>query len=59
MAWIVDPPSGWQYGFPKQVPDEIYNDPDRSVFRQWLIDNGYPVWDVDFAMKNMRRWKAS
>lgn len=48
MMW-VDPPSGWRYGFPK-----IYKH-DRSV-KQWLIDNGYPENDVDWAAEYIRCW---
>jgi hypothetical protein len=48
MMW-VDPPSGWRYGFPK-----IYKR-DRPI-EQWLIDNGYPEHDVDWAAKHMRWW---
>jgi hypothetical protein len=33
----VDPPSGWQYNFPKIWDKEKYPD-----FNQWLVDNGYP-----------------
>lgn len=47
---IVDPPSGWKYGFPKQAPEDV------ADFRQWLLDQGYPEKDVDFAMKYCRVW---
>ena len=33
---MVDPPSGWKYGFPKPMPEGIENK------RQWFIDEGYP-----------------
>lgn len=47
-VWI-DPPYGWQYGFPK-----LY---DKKVpLQQWLIDNGYPEQDADFAMQYIRTW---
>jgi hypothetical protein len=47
-VWI-DPPYGWQYGFPK-----LY---DKKVpLQQWLIDNGYPEHDTDFAMQYIRTW---
>lgn len=47
-VWI-DPPYGWQYGFPK-----LY---DKKVpLQQWLIDNGYPEQDTDFAMQYIRTW---
>ena len=48
MMW-VDPPSGWRYGFPK-----IYKK-DRPI-QQWLIDNGYPEHDVEWASEHMRWW---
>ena len=33
---MIDPPSGWKYGFPKEIPEDVENT------TQWLIDNGYP-----------------
>ena len=50
MPKWVDPPSGWMYGFPEILPDDVVN------LRQWLIDKGYPERDVDFAMNHMRTW---
>ncbi len=38
---MIDPPSGWKYGFPKPIPDEI-----KDV-RPWLIENGYPQSLID------------
>jgi hypothetical protein len=49
---MIDPPSGWKYGFPKELPDDIKD------FKQWLIDNGYPESEVDFAMKYCRMWEG-
>lgn len=43
---IIDPPSGWKYGFPKKYTKK----PDED-FRQWLIDNGLPEHEADFAVK--------
>jgi hypothetical protein len=37
---MIDPPSGWKYGFPKEIPEHI------DDTRQWLIDNGYPEKDI-------------
>jgi|688.fasta_scaffold00313_85 hypothetical protein len=47
---FIDPPSGWLYGFPKELPDDI-----KDV-RQWLIDNGYPENLVDFGMQHLKFW---
>lgn len=33
---IIDPPSGWKYGFPKPIPNDV-----KDV-KKWLIENGYP-----------------
>jgi len=38
---MIDPPSGWQYGFPKPFdpkPDQHIND--------WLMENGYPESEI-------------
>lgn len=37
MALMIDPPSGWRYGFPKPIPEERKND---SLV--WLVEQGYP-----------------
>ena len=34
---MIDPPSGWRYGFPK----ELTVDGTQTV-TEWLVDNGYP-----------------
>ena len=41
----IDPPSGWKYGFPKELPEGIED------LRAWLIENGYPEKDVELALK--------
>ena len=42
----IDPPSGWRYGFPKELPDDYFNyTPERKT--QWLIEQGYPKKLVD------------
>ena len=39
---IVDPPSGWRYGFPAKLKDD---------YRQQLLDAGYPKKDIELALK--------
>ena len=39
---MIDPPSGWKYGFPKQIPDDRIND--QLV---WLVEEGYPQKEID------------
>jgi hypothetical protein len=34
---LVDPPSGWRYGFPKE-----WNRKTHPEMVEWLIENGYP-----------------
>ncbi len=46
---IVDPPSGWKFGFPKVLPDGI-------DYREFLISNGYPESDIELALKYSRYW---
>lgn len=33
---IIDPDSGWRFGFPKVLPDDV------TDVNLWLIENGYP-----------------
>jgi hypothetical protein len=49
---MIDPPSGWKYGFPKEIPEHVNNT------RDWLIDNGYPVEEIEAFGDNffVRGW---
>jgi hypothetical protein len=37
---MIDPPSGWQYGFPKELPNN-YRETGFDI-REWLVTEGYP-----------------
>ena len=50
---IVDPPSGWLYGFPKECPRELISNKD---FNKWLVVNGYPQKLIDEGMSKYCRW---
>lgn len=53
---IIDPPSGWRYGFPKPVPEDFHtSDIDLS---KWLIGEGYPESDIELALKYSRYWET-
>lgn len=41
---LIDPPSGWRYGFPKAITQEQYKA--ITNLKQWCIDNGYPLSEV-------------
>lgn len=38
---MIDPPSGWLYGFPKPIPNDV-----KDV-KEWLVQNGYPKKIID------------
>ena len=42
MDILIDPPSGWMYGFPKLLPN-----PQPENVREWLVENGYPRKEMD------------
>ena len=42
MATIIDPPSGWKYGFPKPIPKDRKKD-----VLVWLVEQGYPQSEID------------
>lgn len=44
LKTFCDPPEGWKYGFPKEVPDMYTKAED---FRPWLISQGYPEKLID------------
>lgn len=54
---MIDPPSGWKYGFPKQIPAE-HRKTGESVI-PWLVANGYPQREVDSLGKHfyVRYWE--
>jgi len=39
---IVDPPSGWKYGFPRP-----YINKEKVPLNEWLLDKGYPQREID------------
>lgn len=47
---IVDPPEGWRYGFPAPLQED---------YEQQLIDAGYPVQNIELAIKYSRYWEES
>jgi hypothetical protein len=52
---IVDPPSGWMYGFPKAVLDEASYEKDPEG---WFLQNGYPKELIAEGMLNhVRFWR--
>lgn len=56
MKVWVDPPRGWQYGFPKVWTPET--DQDVTV---WLVKEGYPQAEIDSLGKSFsfRSWEAT
>lgn len=48
---MVDPPSGWRYGFPKVIPE-------GAKIAEFLIKNGYPKDEIDFAVRWIRMWEV-
>jgi len=50
-GWVIDPPTGWKYGFPKKVMETCTN------LETWLLENGYPQFEIDAGMANyLRMW---
>lgn len=51
---IIDPPSGWEYGFPKPIPEERLKD-----VTTWLVEQGYPQKIIDDFGENFcyRCWE--
>ena len=51
-AVMIDPPSGWMYGFPAKL------DRDVESYEELLRRKGYPEKDIDFALQYSRQWKV-
>jgi hypothetical protein len=41
MTKWIDPPSGWKYGFPKPIPNDVVD------FEDWLVSEGYPRAEIE------------
>ena len=53
---MVDPPSGWKYGFPKPLPAD-YSEGESVI--PWLLSEGYPQKEIDNCGKHFycRYWE--
>ena len=51
---MIDPPSGWRYGFPKRIPREHQH---RTV--EWMIEQGYPRQLTEEKHFYIRYWNAT
>lgn len=49
MILLVDPPAGWKYGFPCEMPEDM-------DLESLLKKKGYPEKDIEFAKKHTRMW---
>ena len=41
---MIDPPSGWKYGFPKSLP-KLFDTYEEKI--EWLVSEGYPQSEID------------
>lgn len=44
---LIDPPSGWKYGFPKSISKAEYKSFKGNQLNNWLIKNGYPAKEIE------------
>lgn len=44
---IIDPPSGWKYGFPKPISKDEYDSLGTGGLNAWLVTNGYPLKEIE------------
>ena len=44
---LVDPPHGYLYGFPKEVPEGWFSTMEWEERKAWFIENGYPEKIID------------
>lgn len=53
---MVDPPSGWKFGFPRPLPEEYKN---SEKFYTWLEECGYPKKLIESFGENFfcRYWE--
>lgn len=59
MKTIVDPPSGWMYGFPKEFTFQSNTKNTRAYegeLHEWFLEQGYPQKLIDQGMLNHCRY---
>lgn len=49
---VVDPPSGWRYGFPR-----VWDKNKHPTLTHLLVSHNYPQTDLELANKYTRMWK--
>jgi hypothetical protein len=68
---MYDPPEGWKYGFPKPIPQHVWDD---KTIMKWIVEEGYPEWliakydnhfysryweeEIDDNLSGERKWKT-
>lgn len=50
---MIDPPGGWQYGFPKP-----YTPLPGETLVEWLVREGYPAVEAEWAINHIRYWET-
>jgi len=55
---LIDPPSGWRYGFPKLFIDNDWGWESKSI-ETWLRENGYPEHELEKGMAKYCRFIES
>lgn len=55
---VIDPPSGWKYGFPKEVPESKVK---STNMKDLLIELGYPESEINLMGMHLhvRYWKKN
>jgi len=54
---MVDPPSGWMFGFPKAIPNFDSATQEKELI-QWFIDNNYPKHLIkQGCLRHCRYWE--
>lgn len=54
---MIDPPSGWHFGFPKKLPNN-WKEKDFDLSK-WLVEEGYPKEDLELALTYSRYFEGS
>jgi hypothetical protein len=49
MKTMIDPPSGWKYGFPCELKE-------GKNIEELLREHKYPEKDIEFALQYLRTW---
>lgn len=52
---LIDPPSGWRYGYPKELPASLHDASEEDLI-DWHLSQGYPQQFINDGLLRYTRY---